>query len=88
MLAVLRPVYEAEVLVDLSAAMIERMREIAAIHREGVTQGDLKEAWDVTPQRVSQVVGHLNDAAICGSSGWTAVRKRIPSPGQVASPSA
>lgn len=24
-----------------------------------MTQGELKEAWDVTPQRVSQVVGQL-----------------------------
>ena len=58
-LATLRPVYEAEMLADLSATMTERMREIAATHGEGVTQGDLKEAWDVTPQRVSQVVGQL-----------------------------
>lgn len=57
--ATLRPVYAAEMLADLSETMIERMREIAAAHGEGVTQGQLEEAWKVTRQRVSQVVGEL-----------------------------
>lgn len=55
----LRPVYAAEMLSELSDTMIERMRAIAAIRGEGVTQAELRESWDVTPQRVSQVVGIL-----------------------------
>jgi len=58
-LATLRPIYETEMLDDLPDTMIERMREIAVTHGDSVTQGDLKDAWNVTPQRVSQVVGQL-----------------------------
>jgi hypothetical protein len=57
--ATLRPVYAAEMLADVSDRMVERMREIADIRGEGVTQAQLRETWDVTPQRVSQVVGQL-----------------------------
>lgn len=57
--ATLRPVYAAEMLSDLSDTMVERMREIAEIREDGATQAQLKEAWRVTPQRVSQVVGQL-----------------------------
>lgn len=57
--ATLRPVYAAEMLADLSDTMVARMREIAEIRGEGVTQAHLEEAWEVTRQRVSQVVGEL-----------------------------
>lgn len=57
--ATLRPVYAAEMLADLSDTMVERMREIAEIRGEGVTQAQLRDTWGVTPQLVSQVVGQL-----------------------------
>lgn len=55
----LRPVYAAEMLADLSDTMVERMREIAEIRGEGVTQPQLAKAWKVTPQRVSQITSLL-----------------------------
>jgi chromosome segregation and condensation protein ScpB len=46
-------------LADLPDTMIERMRGIAEIRTDGVTQGQLEEAWEVSRQRVSQVIGAL-----------------------------
>lgn len=55
----LRPVYAAEMLGSTSETMVDRIREIAGIRGEGVTQSQLEEAWSVSRQRVSQVVGEL-----------------------------
>jgi hypothetical protein len=67
--ATLQPVYQQEMLSDLSETMVERMREIAEIRGEGVTQAQLRDAWGVSVQRVSQVVGQLEQRGYLRPSG-------------------
>lgn len=55
----LQPIYAAEMLAELSETMIQRMRSIAAIRKEGITQRQLQKLWGVTHQRVSQIVARL-----------------------------
>lgn len=55
----LRPRYEAEMKAELTEAQGTRLRSLAETRAEGVTTGDLVGTWEVSRQRVRQILEDL-----------------------------